>query len=1051
MYMLKVVIRGFIGGFDMERYRYDEKELKIIENSSIPLAVYQFIDKRVVTIALSDGFRQLLGIDTLEETYQLMDNDMYRDVHPDDVAELADAAVRFAVDGGEYNAVYRSKCGDDYIILHSIGKHIYKENGVRLAVVTYINEGVYNADNEEIAMGFNLIHNKHFQSKKAATALSYDYLTGLPDMNYFFELAEAANNTAIKEGRELVMMFFDLCGMQAFNQRYGYEAGDTLIKESAKLLVKYFSNYNCCRTTADHFTVYEDKDGIDTKLRNLIQDFKLINDGKNLPVKIGVYNPKYGRVSPATATDRAKIACDTCGEIYDSKIVYFDEKMLKRFEDRRYIFENLDKALEDGWIKVCYQPIIRTSNGKVCNEEALVRWKDPNKGEMAPLDFIPILEDAKIAYKLDLFVAGQVIIKLKQQKEEGLEVVPNSINLSRTDFYSCDIVEEIRKLVDEAGIDRSRIVIELTESVIVDDVDYMMIQVNRFRELGFSVWLDDFGCGYSSLDLLQKIHFDVIKLDKTFVDQIERSEDNKVIVSEIVRLASGLGSETVAEGVENDSSIDFLDEIGCTKLQGFFYSKAVPFEEILNRYKTGNQIGYENPREAEYYSNVGNVNMYNFAFSLDEESEAAGDYFDTTPMFIVEVKGEEIRHVKSNKSYKTFMEKYYPKFSSDREYADGKADKNFFNALLQCKNDGKPVIVDIRGKRNDVIHLFIRKIATNEENDAVALSVVMLGYIANDAELRHKEELERIKRERMTYNRVTALTGDFICIFAINPKTEHFIRYVLAEDYRYLGLANEGDNFFERFRQKGLKNVFIEDIDHFLTLFSKENVCKTIESNGVFTLNIRLMYDGEPRYTCIKASYILEEQEKTLILGLVDIDAQIRKDQNYYRNLAEMSKIANFDSLTGVKNKHAYIDAEAKLNDQIEGGEKVEFALLVFDINGLKEINDSLGHHAGDQFIKEGCKIICSRFRHSPVYRVGGDEFVVIAQGKDYRNMDVIMAEFEQKINENHKAGKVVIACGAAKYNGERNVAGVFDKADKRMYENKRNLKSQDVELIFHK
>ena len=1026
----------------MERYRYDEKELKLIESSSIPLAVYQFIDKRVVTVALSEGFVKLIGLDSLEEAYYLMDNDMYRDVHPDDVAELADAAVRFAVDGGEYNQVYRSKLGDKYIILHSIGKHIYKENGVRLAVINYVNEGVYNVDNRDIAMGFNLIHNKHFQSKKAATGLSYDYLTGLPTMDYFFELAETQRNNYINEGKSLVMVFFDLSGMQAFNQRYGYEAGDVLIKESAKLLVKFFSNYNCCRTTADHFVVYTDKEGIDNKLKCLVNDFKLINNGKNLPVKIGIYDTRFGHVGPATATDRAKIACDSCGKIYDSKIVYFDEKMLKQFEDRRYIFENLDRAIEDGWIKVCYQPIIRTSNGKVCNEEALVRWKDPKKGEIGPNDFIPILEDAKITYKLDLYVAEQVIIKLKQQTEAGLNVVPNSINLSKTDFYSCDIVEEIRKRVDEAGIDRSRIVIELTESVVTDDVDYMIIQIKRFRELGFSVWLDDFGSGYSSPDLLQKIHFDVIKLDKAFVDKIHESEDSKVIVSELVRLASGLGSDTVAEGVENEYPIDFLNEVGCTKLQGYYYSKAVPFNDILDRYKNGTHLGFENPKEAEYYATVGNVNMYDMSFSADDDSIISGDYFDTMPMFIVEVKGDEIRHMKGNKSYKTFMEKYYPKFSASENYSDGKADQNFFNALMQCKNDGKPVIVDIRGKNNDVIHLFIRKVATNEENGAVALSVVMLGYIDNDAELRHKEELERIKRERMTYNRVTALTGDFICIFAIDPENDHFVRYTLAEDYRYLGLDSEGDNFFEKLKEKVLENIYIEDIDHFLALSSKEKVCKTIETDGVYSLNIRYMYQGSIKYACIKASYILEEQKQILILGIVDIDAQVRKDQDYFKSLAEMSKIANFDSLTGVKNKHAYIDVEAKLNRFIEEKEDVEFATIVFDINGLKEINDTLGHQAGDEYIKSGCSIICNFFKHSPIYRIGGDEFVVIAQGRDYQNVDHIMAEFEKTNLDNQKNDKVVIACGAARYNGERNVAGVFDKADKRMYENKRQLKN---------
>ena len=208
------------------------------------------------------------------------------------------------------------------------------------------------------------------------------------------------------------------------------------------------------------------------------------------------------------------------------------------------------------------------------------------------------------------------------------------------------------------------------------------------------------------------------------------------------------------------------------------------------------------------------------------------------------------------------------------------------------------------------------------------------------------------------------------------------------------------------------------------------------------------MYQGSIKYACIKASYIIEDQKQILILGIVDIDDQVRKDQNYYKNLAEMNKIANFDSLTGVKNKHAYIDAEAKLNSLIEEKEDVEFATIVFDINGLKEINDSLGHHAGDEFIKSGCSIICNLFKHSPIYRIGGDEFAVIAQGMDYQNMDIIMAELEKINIENQKADKVVIACGVARYSGERNVAGVFDKADKRMYENKRQLKEYKIPVV---
>ena len=1017
----------------------------MIENSCIPFAVYQFLNKRVVTIAISDGFREIIGADTLEEAYYLMDNDMYRDTHPDDVAQIADAAVRFAVGGGEYNVIYRTRRGDDYIILHAQGKHIYKETGERLAVITYTNEGIYCEGNSEIVLGFNLLQEKYFQNKDAVGKISYDYLTGLPDMGYFFELAEACHEEAVKEDKNISLLFMDLSGMQAFNQRFGYGQGDQLIKAVARLLVRHFSNENCCRTTADHFAVYTDSEGLKEKLEVLLQEFKTINNGRTLPVRIGIYDLALEQTSMTTATDRAKIACDSCGNIYDSTIVWFDKKMLKRFEDRRYVFENLDRAILDEWLVVYYQPIVRTSNGRVCSEEALVRWKDPMKGLMSPADFIPILEDAKIAYRLDLYVLEQVLKKLKKQGEGGLYIVPNSINLSRTDFYACDIVEEVRKRVDASGLDRSRIIIEITENVIMDDLEFMRVQVERFRELGFEVWLDDFGSGYSSPDVLQKIHFDVVKLDKGFVDQIEESESGRIILTELVRLANGLGSETVAEGVETAGQAEFLYEIGCTRLQGYFYCRPIPLEGIIERNRKGIQIGFENPEESDYYTTIGNVNLYDMSFSSEEDKESLRNYFNTMPMFIIELGEDTVKLARGNKSYREFVEYTFPNIKNvgciEREKLRNNFDAEFLDALLACKKEGKPVIADIRSRSNGVVHLFVRKIATNPVNGVVALAVVILGHVDNDAELKHKEELERIRQERKTYARITALSGDFICIYSVNPETDHYIQFVLDDRYKEVEMLPEGDDYFGLVRQKAMDVAYSEDREMFLAAFTKENIMKDIDQKGVFALNLRILIQDMPRFTCLKAAMIEEENGSQIIVGMIDIDEQVRKEQKYSQTLTEARNIANLDSLTGVKNKHAYVDAEMQMNSLIEESDAPEFALVVFDLNGLKEINDTLGHQAGDQFIKDGCRCICNTFQHSPVFRIGGDEFVVIAQGEDYKNIECLietMAELNQK---NKEEGKVVIAVGMAKYQKDRNVSSIFERADNRMYQNKKQLK----------
>ncbi|MER2139980.1 MAG: EAL domain-containing protein, partial [Succiniclasticum sp.] len=174
--------------------------------------------------------------------------------------------------------------------------------------------------------------------------------------------------------------------------------------------------------------------------------------------------------------------------------------------------------------------------------------------------------------------------------QEGLYVVPQSLNLSRIDFEACDIVEEVRRRVDEAGVERSKLTIEITESAVGRDFDFMKTQVQRFQELGFQVWMDDFGSGYSALDVLQDIHFDLIKFDMRFMHRFGEGNESRIIMTELVKMALGLGVETVTEGVETKEQVEFLREVGCTKLQGYYFCKPIPMEQIVERYRKGTQI-----------------------------------------------------------------------------------------------------------------------------------------------------------------------------------------------------------------------------------------------------------------------------------------------------------------------------------------------------------------------------------------------------------------------------------------------------------------------------
>lgn len=199
--------------------------------------------------------------------------------------------------------------------------------------------------------------------------------------------------------------------------------------------------------------------------------------------------------------------------------------------------------------------------------------------------------------------------------------------------------------------------------------------------------------------------------------------------------------------------------------------------------------------------------------------------------------------------------------------------------------------------------------------------------------------------------------------------------------------------------------------------------------------------DGKPKYVQLKAAMVYEDEGAVLVVGVNDVDLAVRREEDYERKLAHAQKQANADALTGVKNKHAYQEEEEDLNALIREDNAPDFAIVVLDVNDLKKVNDLEGHKAGDAFLCNAVKIVCDIFKHSPVFRVGGDEFTVIARGQDYEDLDKLISKMEDHNQKATRSGGIVIACGMSRYDKDMAVAQVFERADAVMYENKSALK----------
>ncbi len=717
-----------------ERYYFDRRTQEILENLSIPFAIYQYIDKRVVTITLSRGFCDLFGIKTLKEAYYTMNNDMYRSTHPDDKARVADAAYRFAAFDNPYDIVYRTRTLKDtgYTIIHSYGSSIYPEPGIRLCLTWYAPEGHYSAEEGIYGSILNQTLNHFLTEESRYRGMYYDYMTGLPNLVYFYELAEAGRGRMKEEKIDSAIIYFDLTGLKQFNRRHGFAGGDNLIRELAVVLSRNFSNENCARFAQDHFAAFAPEEGLTDCLDRVIRECDSINDGKTLPLRIGVYPDRIEEVDIGTACDRARMAADVLKKLNRSCYSFFSMEMMEEEKNRQEIIDHIDQAIEEGWIEVFYQPIIRSGSGKVCDLEALARWRDKKRGLLMPSSFISVLEEAMLIHKLDLYVVKQVLKDLKSNEEKGIQNVPVSINFSRADFDVYDLVNEICSLMDEAGVDRRFINIEITESIVGSDFNYMKEQIDRFRSQGFQVWMDDFGSGYSSLELLQCLKFDLIKFDMGFMRRLDQGKEGKIILTEMMKMANSLGADTICEGVETEEQVRFLQEIRCSKLQGYFFMKPAPAEQVLRKYTEEIGDGFEDPREAAYYDLIRKLNLNDLSFLYNSEYSISRYTFESIPMGIMEINsdGDKIRYFHFNQSFREFMKRFFQVELSfyEREYSVVEDDHGLSirKAIEQCRNNDNRSFFDEVLEDGSVIHSFLRGIKKNPVDGSEAFAFVML-------------------------------------------------------------------------------------------------------------------------------------------------------------------------------------------------------------------------------------------------------------------------------------------------------------------------------------
>ena len=466
------------------------------------------------------------------------------------------------------------------------------EDGTELIPVIYLDLQTWGEEVRKASNRYGLFQQDHFYT---------DPLTGLPNINYLNRFGDERAETIRIHGGEPVLIYTDVQAMQFYNNHYGFDRGNELMRLIAEELKAAFPKGLVARGADDHYIVidaYAGEEALRAKLTAVNAEVRKKAYGNTSGIQAGVSLFGEG-VKTTNAVDRARQTLKNIRDDMNQVVSVYTDVFDEKYWNQRYVIENFEKALQEGWIRIYYQCIIRTETRKGAALEALARWIDPVRGIISPGEFIPVLRRYHLLYKLDLYMMEQVFRDVSVRAENSFEMIPVSINFAAQDFDYVDIPAAVNELYDRYGISRyagkDLFVIEITEEDIASSTEGFRDQLLALKQDGYRLWLDDFGSGYSSLSMFSRFNFNLIKFDMDLLRHLDdHNSANRRIIRAMTGVARELGIHVLAEGVETEEQLQFLRECGCELSQGYLFHRPEPLEAMLYRRKCG-----QKPRACE--------------------------------------------------------------------------------------------------------------------------------------------------------------------------------------------------------------------------------------------------------------------------------------------------------------------------------------------------------------------------------------------------------------------------------------------------------------------
>ena len=720
-----------------------------------------------------------------------------------------------------------------------------------------------------------------FEDRLTIQTTERDPLTNLYNREFFYHYAELFDQ--FHTSMEMDAIVIDIYHFRVINERFGNAYGDEILRRIGLKVREMVSDTGgiVCRREADTFMVYcphgkDYKQILDSASYGISSDDIPIS---RIRLRMGVYANVDRSIPIERRFDRAKMAVDMIRNSYTKTIEFYDHKLHEKEIFEQQLVEGFHRAIEENQFKIYYQPkfIVSGEIPLLTSAEALVRWLHPQFGFVFPYQFVPLFENNGLIEELDIYVWEQVAQQIRSWKDKLGFSVPVSVNVSRFNMYDPHLIDTISGILRKHNITPYDLPLEVTESAYTQDSEQIISTVNILRKAGFHIEMDDFGNGYSSLNMLATLPIDALKLDMGFVQNTFRKRNDTRILEIIVDIADYLNVPVIAEGVETEEQFEALKAIGCDIIQGYFFSKPIPpdqFEEYLYKRKLQTDQYPLSLAQHEKHSQFTQIAQsltggYEILYYINTNNEHYAE-------FLSQGKNEKLR---IDKTGKTFFEDIVTTIKQN-VHPDDQTEliTHLKKQTLLAELERSPLLtLNFRMLIDDDPVYYTLKAVKSTAHDS---HHIIIGISNIDHEIKTFGAIELIHPNAVNFDGLTrALSFDMESIYYIDISTDSYLEFH-ADTPRILNTGSlPGYNFFKEYVNAVLPVINQSDRSAFINALDKSHIIESIRIHKTFIHNFRVSIDGEDNYYQLKAIHAIPDDHRHIIIGISNINNQITEEE----------------------------------------------------------------------------------------------------------------------------------------------------------------------------